>query len=220
MPTPPAPEYSSSTRFFLVVKRAIDVVGSLALLIVFSPVFMILTLLIPLDSPGPVLYHSPRRGYWGRIFNVFKFRTMQRDAHARREELVNSEDPNRLLFKIKRDPRVTRLGKFLRQYSFDELPQLFNVLRGEMSLIGPRPLLKEDFEKASLPGPLYRQWVRDRHMLRPGLTGLWQVSGRTDLSLEDSMRLDLQYIERWSPWMDVKIILKTPKAVLEGKGAY
>jgi lipopolysaccharide/colanic/teichoic acid biosynthesis glycosyltransferase len=217
---PPIPHITSRNRIYLLGKRAFDIAGSLILLTLTAPLLVLLALLIRLDSPGPVYFRSPRRGYYGRIFEVLKFRTMRADAHTYRETLVNSSSSDRLLFKIKRDPRVTRLGQFLRQYSLDELPQLINVLRGEMSLIGPRPLLKEDFEKASSSSLFFRQWVRDRHLMRPGITGLWQVSGRTDLPLDESMRLDLEYVQRWSPWMDLKILVLTPLTVLKGKGAY
>lgn len=217
---PPWPNYSRLTRIALVFKRAIDIVGGVTLLLLLSPLFLLFSIWIPLDSKGPVFFTHPRRGLYGRTFRIFKFRTMTRDAHQHREKLVNSREPRRLFFKMAKDSRVTEFGKMLRKYSLDELPQLFNVLRGEMSLIGPRPLLKEDFETADASNPLYRQWVRDRHRLRPGITGLWQVSGRSHLSMEESMHLDLTYVTQWSLWMDFVILCKTPKAVLVGEGAY
>ncbi len=217
---PEWPEPSRRTRYALAGKRLFDVLGAATLLAVCAPVFLLLAVGIPLDSPGPVFFRNKRRGLYGRTFTIFKFRTMEREAHHRREELVNSADPGRLLFKIKSDPRVTPLGHFLRKYSLDELPQLLNVLRGDMSLIGPRPLLKEDFESTGHPSPLFRRWVRDRHRLRPGITGLWQVSGRSDLSLEESMRLDLRYVTHWSPGLDLRILGRTPLAILQGRGAY
>jgi lipopolysaccharide/colanic/teichoic acid biosynthesis glycosyltransferase len=221
IPTIPEwPDYSPLTRAFLLAKRVFDIVGALGLLLVTAPIFLVLAVWIPLDSSGPVFFKNKRRGRHGRTFDVLKFRTMEKEAHAHREKLVNSQNGNRLLFKIKDDPRVTTLGQFLRKYSLDELPQLINVLRGEMSLIGPRPLLKEDFEGAMASDPLFRRWVRDRHQLRPGITGLWQVSGRNDLTFEVSMLLDLEYVTYWSPSMDFIILLRTPIAVLQGKGAY
>jgi lipopolysaccharide/colanic/teichoic acid biosynthesis glycosyltransferase len=217
---PEWPEYPPATQVSLVGKRAFDIAGSLVLLTLLSPLLVLLIFTIPLDSPGPVYFKNKRRGLYGRTFELLKFRTMHREAHDHREQLIQSRDPQRLLFKMKRDPRVTRFGRLLRKYSLDELPQLINVLRGEMSLIGPRPLLKEDFESTAAPGPLFRQWVRDRHRLRPGITGLWQVKGRNDLSLEDAMVLDLQYVTHWSPRLDLVIFFKTPVVVLAGKGAY
>ena len=201
-------------------KRAFDILASLLLLLGLSPLFLLVIVAIPLESPGPAFFRHDRIGLHGRTFRIFKFRTMRRDAHAKREAMVGTKDAKRLLFKSKKDPRVTKLGHLLRKYSIDELPQLLNVLRGEMSLIGPRPLLKEDFQIDGLPDALYLQWLRDRHSLWPGITGLWQVSGRSELSFEDSMRADLAYVTRWSPWLDVKILVKTPLAVLQGKGAY
>jgi lipopolysaccharide/colanic/teichoic acid biosynthesis glycosyltransferase len=217
---PQWPGYPLLIRLLLVLKRIFDIVAALGLLLVSAPIFLVLAIWIPLDSSGPVLFKNKRRGRHGRTFEVFKFRTMQKEAHRHREKLVNSKGAGRLLFKIKGDPRVTKLGQFLRKYSLDELPQLLNVLRGDMSLIGPRPLLKEDFEGAYASDPLFRRWVRDRHQLRPGITGLWQVSGRNDLTFEASMLLDLEYVTYWSPWMDFIILLRTPIAVLQGKGAY
>jgi lipopolysaccharide/colanic/teichoic acid biosynthesis glycosyltransferase len=207
---------SSALRF----KRGFDLVAGFALLALIAPVFLLVCVLIPLDSPGPIFYSNKRIGLHGRIFRMLKFRTKSRDAHARRVHMVGGNDTSRLLFKHKSDPRVTRLGRFLRKYSLDELPQLINVLRGEMSLVGSRPLLKEDFENEGMQSALYWQWVRDRHLLWPGITGLWQVSGRNDLNFVESMHLDVHYVTHWTPWMDVKILLKTIPAVFAGRGAY
>lgn len=217
---PEWPDYSAFTKRWLIVKRAFDVIGSSAMLLLLSPLLLAVSLAIKITSPGPVLFKSRRRGYYGRSFEVLKFRTMEHESHVRRQDLMGHDKPDRLLFKLKHDPRVTWLGKWLRKYSLDELPQLFNVLSGDMSLIGPRPLLKEDFEGAGTPSPLFRQWVRERHRLRPGITGLWQVSGRNDLNFEQSMEMDLRYVGGWSPKLDLMILLKTPLAVLAGKGAY
>jgi lipopolysaccharide/colanic/teichoic acid biosynthesis glycosyltransferase len=204
----------------MLFKRCFDINVSLLLLILLSPLFLVLGLLIPLESRGPVFFHSLRIGLHGRTFRLFKFRTMARDAHVHRVRMINEKSSNRVVFKHKTDPRVTRLGRFLRKFSLDELPQLINVLRGDMSLIGPRPLLKEDFESDTGNSPVFQQWARDRHRLWPGLTGLWQVSGRSDLSLEESMYLDLHYVTHWSPRLELVIVLKTIPAVLAGRGAY
>ena len=217
---PEWPGYSRTTKLWLHGKRGFDVASSTLLLLLCSPVFAVLCVVIPLTSSGPIFFRSKRRGLYGRSFEMLKFRTMVPQAHQLRECLVNSSAPDRVIFKLKQDPRITPLGRLLRKFSVDELPQLFNVLRGHMSLIGPRPLLKEDFESTANPSLLFRQWVRDRHGLRPGITGLWQVSGRSDLPLEQSMQLDLHYVTQWIPWLDIKIIFKTPLAILAGKGAY
>jgi lipopolysaccharide/colanic/teichoic acid biosynthesis glycosyltransferase len=204
----------------LAAKRAFDIVGSLFLLVLLSPIILLCLVLIPLDSPGNPIFSHERIGLHGRTFRILKFRTMRKDAHAHREHLGESQNNNRYFFKHYHDPRVTRLGQFLRKFSLDELPQLVNVLRGDMSLIGPRPLLKEDFVVLKTSDPLFVRWVRERHQLWPGLTGLWQVNGRSALPLERSMELDLAYIEKWSPKMDAEILLKTIPAILRGSGAY
>ncbi|MDX6203841.1 MAG: hypothetical protein QOJ83_3341, partial [Frankiales bacterium] len=165
------------------------------------------------DSRGPVLFRQTRAGTGGRPFTVYKFRTMAVDAESRLEELRALNESDGLLFKMRRDPRVTRSGRFLRKYSLDELPQLLNVLRGNMALVGPRPPLPSEVEA-------YGADVRRRLMVRPGITGLWQVSGRSDLTWEESVRLDLYYVENWSPALDISILWKTLFAVLRGGGAY
>jgi lipopolysaccharide/colanic/teichoic acid biosynthesis glycosyltransferase len=208
------------TRRALIFKRIFDVAASGILLACVSPLFFALMAAIPLTSPGWPFFTHERIGLHGRTFRIFKFRTMSRGAHAEREKMVGEKDPERLLFKRPDDPRVTAVGRFLRRYSLDELPQLINVLRGEMSLVGPRPLLKEDFEVAGEEGFLFREWVRERHRLLPGLTGLWQVSGRHELSFEDSVRRDLEYVKQWTVGMDLRILLRTLPVVLSGRGAY
>ncbi len=204
----------------LVAKRIFDFVGSALLLLLLSPLLILLMILIAIDSPGSPFFRHDRIGLHGRTFRIWKFRTMSDGAHGQRDQMLKSDHSRRLLFKNKRDPRVTRFGRFLRKFSLDELPQLINVMRGEMSLIGPRPLLKEDFQGPGMSHALYRLWVRDRHRLWPGITGLWQVSGRNELSFDESMGLDLHYVIHWSPWMDLVVLCKTLPAVFAGRGAY
>ncbi|WP_432561345.1 sugar transferase [Kineococcus sp. SYSU DK003] len=188
--------------------------GSAALgLLLLSPLFLLLAVLIKLDSPGPVFFRQTRVGRDGREFQMVKFRSMVVDAERLLIDLRSRSEGNGLLFKMRQDPRVTRVGSFLRRYSVDELPQLFNVVGGSMSLVGPRPPLPKEVAE-------YGDDLRRRLLVKPGLTGLWQVSGRSDLDLEESTRLDLQYVENWSPAFDVMILAKTAQAVLGGRGAY
>ncbi|MHB1225767.1 MAG: exopolysaccharide biosynthesis polyprenyl glycosylphosphotransferase [Gemmatimonadaceae bacterium] len=199
----------------LVMKRVADVAGSVVLLVLLSPLLLCLAVLIRLDSPGPVLFVQHRAGFGGRRFRMLKFRTMNRDADAEKEGLAHlncSGDPR--LFKIPDDPRVTRFGGWLRRWSLDELPQLWNVLVGDMSLVGPRPFFERDLAA-----------YEDHHFLRlgakPGITGLWQVSGRSAIVVfEEVVQLDREYIEQWSPWLDMRIIWRTIPAVLGRTGAY
>jgi lipopolysaccharide/colanic/teichoic acid biosynthesis glycosyltransferase len=171
----------------------------------------VLTAVVRASSPGPALFRQTRVGKDGVEFTILKFRTMREDAEARRVELVT--DGHGILFKIRQDPRVTPVGAWLRRYSLDEVPQLINVLRGQMSLVGPRPPLPEEVAG-------YGDDVRRRLVVRPGMTGLWQVSGRSDLSWEESVRLDLRYVENWSLTLDLQILWKTWSAVARGSGAY
>ena len=197
------------------IKQAFDFCVALLLILVLSPVYLSIALLIRFDSPGSIFYRQTRIGLHGRPFEVWKFRTMVIYADALQKELeAKNETRDGILFKIKDDPRVTRIGKFLRQYSLDELPQLFNVLMGEMSLVGPRPLPLRDVEKFA-----------ERHFIRqevlPGITGLWQVSGRSNIDdFEQVVHLDLNYIKNWSLWLDLSILLRTVKVVLQRAGAY
>jgi exopolysaccharide biosynthesis polyprenyl glycosylphosphotransferase len=193
-------------------RRLIDSAGSLVLIILLSPIFLLISLLIRIDSPGPALYRQPRYGLNGRKFTCHKFRSMQTGSDEKRKELVHFNLTNGPAFKMKNDPRVTRVGKFLRKTSLDELPQLFDVLMGDMSFVGPRPLLLEEVEK--LEG-----WQRRRLSMKPGITGLWQVSGRNEIDFNQWMKMDLEYIDNWSLWLDIKILLKTIPVVLSGKGA-
>jgi exopolysaccharide biosynthesis polyprenyl glycosylphosphotransferase len=201
-----------SNETHLAFKRLIDVGVSLIMLALAIPVISIAALLIKLTSPGSILFKQPRIGLNGRKFTLYKFRTMIADAHARREEVAHLNEMNGPVFKAKDDPRVTPVGRFLRRFSLDELPQFWNVLKGDMSLVGPRPPIPE--EVAS-----YHRWHRRRLSMKPGMTCLWQISGRNDIDFDRWMQLDLQYIDNWSPTLDFKILLRTIPAVLSGKGA-
>jgi exopolysaccharide biosynthesis polyprenyl glycosylphosphotransferase len=204
------PTFSGPRR---VVKAAWDRVGALVGLILFAPLFVAVALAIKLDSRGPVFFRQTRVGRDGRRFAMVKFRTMVVGAERLQADLEHDNDADGVLFKLRTDPRVTRVGRLLRRYSVDELPQLWNVLRGEMSMVGPRPPLPAEVRQ-------YEHHVNRRLLVRPGITGLWQVSGRSDLSWEEAVRLDLYYVDHWSPTMDVTIVLKTFSAVMRGSGAY
>jgi exopolysaccharide biosynthesis polyprenyl glycosylphosphotransferase len=195
------------------VKRAFDVVVSGLLILIALPVWAIIALSVKLDSAGPVFYRDRRIGLAEREFGMFKFRSMYTDAASRQAGLEESNEASGPLFKIKDDPRVTKIGRILRRYSIDEMPQVLNVLRGEMSLVGPRPLPLRDYVQLE-------DWHRKRYLVLPGMTGLWQVSGRIDLSFDDLVRLDFYYLENWSIWLDISILAKTLPAVLARRGAY
>jgi exopolysaccharide biosynthesis polyprenyl glycosylphosphotransferase len=194
-------------------KRTFDVVVAAGLVILTSPLLLLVALLIRLQDGGPVLYRQRRVGANGAEFDMIKFRSMVVDAEARRAEIADANEHDGVLFKIRQDPRVTPIGRFIRKFSIDELPQLFNVLRGEMSLVGPRPPLVDEYER-------YEQDTHRRLLVRPGMTGLWQVSGRSDLPWSEAVRLDLYYVDNWSMVIDLVIIVKTVKAVLVSRGAY
>ncbi len=195
------------------VKRALDLAVLSVGLIALAPVLSFIALAIKLDSPGPVFYRQQRVGKDGRRFNILKFRSMSQDAEHRLETLRQLNEATGPLFKIRRDPRVTRVGGLLRRWSLDELPQLLNVLRGEMSLVGPRPPLPSEVAQ-------YEDWQLGRLRAVPGLTGLWQVSGRSEVPFHDMVRLDLHYIRNWSIALDFEILLRTIPAVLSSRGAY
>jgi exopolysaccharide biosynthesis polyprenyl glycosylphosphotransferase len=199
--------------FDYALKRSFDLVGSVALGIVLSPFLLACALAIKLTSRGPIVYRSLRPGIGGAPFACFKFRTMYRDAHANQPALEDLNEASGALFKIRHDPRVTPVGRFLRRFSIDELPQLFNVVRGEMSLVGPRPLPQRDYDRLE-------DWHKKRYLVMPGITGLWQVSGRSDLDFDDLVRLDFLYLERWSVFLDLSILIKTVPAVLSRRGAF
>jgi exopolysaccharide biosynthesis polyprenyl glycosylphosphotransferase len=197
----------------LALKRALDIAVSLLLLAISVPMVGIAALAIKLSSPGSIFFKQKRIGLNGRMFTLYKFRTMIEDAHARREEVAHLNEMNGPVFKSKSDPRVTPVGRWMRRFSLDELPQLWNVLKGDMSLVGPRPPIPEEVQ-------LYHRWHRRRLSMKPGLTCLWQISGRNSIQDFDHwMKLDLQYIDNWSPSLDLKILLRTIPAVLSGRGA-
>jgi exopolysaccharide biosynthesis polyprenyl glycosylphosphotransferase len=196
-----------------VAKEVFDRVSALVALLVLAPVFAAVALAVRLDSPGPVFFRQTRVGRDGRRFRMVKFRTMVVGADRLRADLEHRNEADGLLFKLRVDPRVTRTGRLLRRYSVDELPQILNVLRGEMSMVGPRPPLPTEVD-------LYEGHVNRRLLVKPGITGLWQVSGRSDLPWDEAVRLDLYYIDHWSPTMDITIMAKTFSAVVRGAGAY
>jgi len=197
----------------LVAKRVVDFVVALVAVIVILPVMLLVALVIKRTSPGPVLFAQKRVGHNKRKFTMYKFRTMVVDAEKQMEQLQHLNEVSGPVFKIKNDPRVTPIGKFLRKTSLDEVPQLFSVLRGDMSLVGPRPLPIRDYEGFN------EDWQRRRFSVKPGITCLWQVQGRSSISFEKWMELDLQYIDKWSFWLDLQILLQTIPAVLKGSGA-
>lgn len=197
-----------------VLKRTIDVIGSAALLLALSPFLFVIAVWLKLDSPGPLIYRQIRVGLNGRHFTFYKLRSMYIDADARRAALEKAnESADGVIFKMKHDPRITRCGRFIRKYSIDELPQLFNVLLGDMSLVGPRPPLPQEVALYSLDD-------RKRLQVLPGITGVWQVSGRSDVPFTQQVMLDKEYIKSQSFWRDILILLKTIPAVLTGRGAY
>jgi exopolysaccharide biosynthesis polyprenyl glycosylphosphotransferase len=201
-----------------VVKRALDVITSLALITILLPAFVLLAVLIRVTSKGPVIYCSRRVGKGGRYFTFWKFRSMYVDG-PRRCDLGKWNEKSGHIFKIRRDPRVTPVGRVVRRLSLDELPQLFNVLAGDMSLVGPRPLPAEDLDPDGMSRK-FAEWANQRSNMRPGVTGLWQVRGRSDLPFAKMIELDLQYIREWSIAMDLGILLQTPGAIIRGVGAY
>jgi exopolysaccharide biosynthesis polyprenyl glycosylphosphotransferase len=195
------------------LKRTFDLVVSIAALILLSPAFLAIAVAVKLSSRGPVVYRSVRPGIAGKPFFCFKFRTMREHAEQVQDELEPFNEQSGALFKIRDDPRMTRVGRLLRRFSLDELPQLVNVVRGEMSLVGPRPLPMRDFDRLE-------EWHKKRYLVLPGITGLWQVSGRADLDFDDLVRLDFLYLERWSVLLDLSILIKTIPAVLSRRGAF
>jgi exopolysaccharide biosynthesis polyprenyl glycosylphosphotransferase len=196
-----------------VQKRCLDIVVTSVALVIGAPLMLGIALMVKVSSPGPVLFRQRRVGAQERGFTIFKFRTMVVNADAQRDGLLAHNEADGLLFKMRRDPRVTRVGRLLRRTSLDELPQLFNVLRGEMSLVGPRPALPEETTR-------YAELQRGRLRVKPGVTGLWQVNGRHDLAFEDYVRYDLFYVENWSLTMDLYILAKTIPALLTARGSY
>jgi exopolysaccharide biosynthesis polyprenyl glycosylphosphotransferase len=196
-----------------VLKRSFDLLVSFLVFVVGLPFWIAIAVAIKLESRGPILYRDRRVGLNEREFDMVKFRTMRADAPKLQKRLEAENEAEGALFKLRDDPRVTRVGAFLRRFSLDEVPQVLNVLRGEMSLVGPRPLPIRDYK-------LLEPWHRKRYLVLPGMTGLWQIAGRSDLSFDDLVRLDFYYLENWSIWLDISILLRTIPAVLAGKGAY
>jgi exopolysaccharide biosynthesis polyprenyl glycosylphosphotransferase len=197
----------------LVFKRVLDVLGAFALLIVLAPILLIVAVLVKMTSPGPAIFVQERVGLNKRKFRMYKFRTMVANAEKQQVALEKLNEADGPVFKIKQDPRITGIGKYLRKASIDELPQLFNVLKGDMSLVGPRPLPMRDYQGFD------KGWLHRRFSVRPGITCLWQVHGRSTTTFGRWMELDMQYIDNWSFWLDVKILAKTLPAVFAGRGA-
>ncbi len=216
--------HNKRRRPMLIMKRAIDVVGSVVLLVLCSPSFLVIALAVKLSSKGPVFFRQRRVGQYGRSFTFLKFRTMyaNNDPSVHKEYVTkmiagrehNTEAGGEKVFKIRDDKRITRVGRFLRRTSLDELPQFLNVLLGDMSLVGPRPPIP--YELAA-----YQTWHRRRLLdVKPGITGLWQVTGRSRVKFDEMVRLDLRYATTWTPWLDLRILVRTPLAVIKGSGAY
>jgi lipopolysaccharide/colanic/teichoic acid biosynthesis glycosyltransferase len=195
------------------VKRLIDVVAAATLLVLLSPLFLVIAVLVRATSQGPVFYRWRVVGERGRYFTGYKFRTMVDNADGLKAGLIASNEMSGPVFKMGDDPRITRCGRLLRRFSLDELPQLWSVLRGDMSLVGPRPPLQAEYER-------FNEWQKQKLAARPGITCLWQVSGRNAISdFDDWVRLDLEYIKNWSLWLDVKILFRTAVVVVTGRGA-
>ena len=206
--------WNFTIRSTYVFKRTLDVIGSVLLLLCLSPVFILTAIWLKLDSPGPLIYRQVRVGLNGKHFNFYKFRSMYTDADARLKELESlNESSDGVIFKMKNDPRITCCGRFIRKYSIDELPQLINVLLGDMSLVGPRPPMPKEVDQYSLDD-------RKRLQILPGITCLWQISGRSDIPFNKQVQLDKEYIKSHSIWKDFLILIKTIPAVLTGRGAY
>jgi exopolysaccharide biosynthesis polyprenyl glycosylphosphotransferase len=195
----------------LILKRCVDIVGSILALLFCFPLCLLIALLIRLDSPGPVFYLSERVGRKGTIFKCYKFRTMIRNAEALKDGLLERNERGGILFKIRQDPRITRVGRFLRKYSLDEIPQFLNVLNGDMSLVGPRPPIPGEYQQ-------YELAHLKRLLVSPGITGLWQVESRRNPSFESYINLDTQYVDHWSIWLDIRILFKTVGVVFAGTG--
>ncbi len=212
-------KHSSLTRANFLTKRVFDVVFSSLLLLATAPMWLVICVLIKLDSPGPILFTQKRYGFKRRVFEAFKFRTMVADAEKKIDSVKDLNDTKGAFFKSKKDPRVTRVGKWLRRFSLDEFPQFLNVVLGDMSVVGPRPLALTTGEVEALERE-FGATAKKRMNILPGITGLWQVSGRSDVSSEQRFGLDLFYIEQWSLGLDLEIIVKTPAVMIFGKGAY
>lgn len=205
--------YDNASLSYLVAKRLFDIAASLIGIIILFPIFIITAIAIKIDSPGPILFAQERNGFRGRIFKMYKFRSMVTNAESLLKELENKNEVRGHMFKIKNDPRVTGIGRIIRKTSIDELPQLFNILKGDMSIVGPRPPVAREVIK-------YDSWHKLRLSVKPGLTGLWQVSGRSSVGFDEMVRLDLKYIRERGFWYDMKIVLKTIPVILGDSKAF
>lgn len=206
--------WNAALRSAFLIKRFLDIFASLVGLVILTPVLLLVAILIKVESPGPVFFKQERVGKWGRKFYIYKFRSMFLNSEALRSSLsLENEMVGGLIFKMRNDPRITRVGRFIRRSSIDELPQLINVLKGEMSLVGPRPALQSEVD-------LYSLSDRRRLMMVPGITCLWQINGRSEIPFEEQVKLDLAYMESKSFWEDIKILSKTIPAVISGRGAF
>ena len=205
-------ENERSNILYEVIKRIIDIVASFTGLILLSPLILIVSMLIKLESKGEVIFKQKRVGLNGKEFYMYKFRSMVINAEELKEQLESQNEMSGPMFKIKDDPRITKVGKFIRKTSIDELPQLINVIKGDMSLVGPRPSLPKEVEK-------FEQWMMERLEVKPGLTCIWQISGRNNIDFEDWMKLDIQYVRERSFKLDMKLILKTVLVLLGDKNA-
>ena len=206
-------ENERSNILYEVIKRIIDIVASFTGLILLSPLILIVSMLIKLESKGEVIFKQKRVGLNGKEFYMYKFRSMVINAEELKEQLESQNEMSGPMFKIKDDPRITKVGKFIRKTSIDELPQLINVIKGDMSLVGPRPSLPKEVEK-------FEQWMMERLEVKPGLTCIWQISGRNNIDFEDWMKLDIKYVRERSFKLDMKLILKTVLVLLGDKNAY
>ena len=196
-----------------ILKRCLDIAGALVGCVLALIAMALIAIPLKLESPGPLLFKQKRVGLNGRIFNIYKIRSMYVDAEARKAELMKHNEMNGLMFKMENDPRITRVGRFIRKTSLDELPQFFNVLMGDMSLVGTRPPTLDEYEH-------YKSHHKRRLSMKPGITGLWQVSGRSEIEdFEEVVRLDVQYIDEWSLWLDIKLLLRTVAVVFSRRGA-
>lgn len=196
------------------LKRGLDVFTALAGMIILSPILLIVAILIKAESKGPIFFKQERVGKWGRKFKMYKFRSMFINATQMRDALASeNEMTGGVIFKMKHDPRITRVGRFIRRSSIDELPQLINVLKGDMSIVGPRPALQSEVD-------LYKIEDRYRLLIKPGITCLWQINGRSEIPFNEQVKLDLTYMESQNLWQDIKIIIKTIPAVITGRGAF
>jgi len=206
--------WEAAMQSLFIIKRAVDILGALVGLLLLSPLFLITAIAIFIENPGPIFFMQKRVGQFGSLFNFYKFRSMYTDAEARKAELMaENESGDGVIFKMKKDPRITRVGRIIRRFSIDELPQLWNVLIGDLALVGPRPPVPSEVAQYSLND-------RKRLHVKPGLTCLWQIKGRSEIPFHEQVQLDLEYIRSQSIGNDILIILKTIPAVLLGKGAY